>query len=260
MNDFMNKRLNSRQSSPKPLSDKEKAQELLFEAYESTGNKRKQLVEKALKLYPNSSDAYNILAEYEKNPEEQKKLYLMAIEAGEKELGQAFFKENQGDFWGIVNTRPYMRAKYNYALLLHGMGMLKEAIEQYEELLELNDMDNQGVRYQLFVAYAQNGLLQKAESVLKQYNEDITAHGLYNKLLIEYLQNGPSQKAKKQLKKAKDSNPYVIDYLIQKKKLPRSSPAAYGLGDESEAIVYAEQHLHLWRDNVELIEWLKESR
>ncbi|WP_142382884.1 hypothetical protein [Bacillus sp. V33-4] len=68
----MNKRLNSRQSSPKPLSDKEKAQELLFEAYESTGNKRKQLVEKALKLYPNSPDAYNILAEYEKNPEDRR--------------------------------------------------------------------------------------------------------------------------------------------------------------------------------------------
>lgn len=257
VNEFMNKRLNSQKPSQAKLSNKEKAQELLFDAYEASGNKRQHLAKKALKFYPNSPDAYNILAEYEMDPKERQKLYRMGMEAGEKEIGKPFFSENKGHFWGIVSTRPYMRAKYNYGMLLHNMDQLEEAIAEYEELLELNPRDNQGVRYELFIAYVEKGLYQKAESLLKQFNEEITANFTFNKFLSEYLQNGPSQKAKKLLKIAKDQNPYVIDYLTGKKKLPRFTPAAYGLGDESEAIIYADQHLHLWRENVELIEWLK---
>ncbi|MDF0725811.1 tetratricopeptide repeat protein [Cytobacillus sp. S13-E01] len=257
--DFMNKRINNPKSSQVKLSNKEKAQDLLFNAYETNGNKRQQLAKKALKLYPNSPDAYTILAEDETDPAEQQKLYLLGMEAGEKELGQAFFSENKGHFWGIVSTRPYMRAKYNYGMLLHDIGMLEEAIRQYEELLELNPNDNQAVRYELFIAYVENGMIQEAESLLNQYNEEITAHGTYNKLLVEYLKNGPSNKAKKLLKTAKDKNPYVIDYLIRKKKLPVSTPATYGLGEESEAIIYAEQHLHVWQEYVELIDWLKKN-
>ncbi|CAH0345440.1 SEC-C metal-binding domain-containing protein [Bacillus sp. CECT 9360] len=260
LNEFMNAQLNNQKQPQKKLSNKETAQELLFDAFEASGNERKQLAKKALKLYPNSPDAYNILAEYEKDPKERQKLYLKGMEAGEKELGQAFFSENKGHFWGIVSTRPYMRLKFNYGLLLHDNGKLEEAIVQYEELLELNPMDNQGVRYELFVAYVEKGMLQKAESLLKQFDEGITANGTFNKLLIEYLKKGPSQKAKKLLKQAKDKNPYVIDYLTRKKKLPRSTPATYGLGDESEAIIYAEQHLHIWTENMELVEWLKKAR
>ncbi|MDQ0219777.1 hypothetical protein ELQ35_20670 [Peribacillus cavernae] len=259
LNDFMNKRINNQKPSPAKLSDKEKAQELLFDAYEASGSKRLQLAKKALKLYPNSPDAYNILAEYEMNPKERQNLYLKGMEAGEKELGQSFFSENKGHFWGIVSTRAYMRAKFSYGLLLHEKGKREEAIAQYEELLELNPMDNQGVRYELFIAHVEKGLFQKAESLLKQFNEEITANGAFNKLLIEYLQNGTSQKAKKLLKKAKGENPYVLDYLTGKKKLPGNTPATYGLGDESEAIIYADQHLHLWREHVELIEWLMKA-
>lgn len=260
VNEWMSKRLNSKGSSKKQLSNKEKAQDLLYDAHETTGTKRKQLAVKALNVYPNSPDAYNILAEFEIDPEEQRKLYLKGIDAGEKELGSEFFNENKGHFWGIVSTRPYMRAKYNYGQLLQDIGNLDGAITQFEELLELNPMDNQGVRYDLFIAYVESNVLQKAEALLNEYNEEITAHGAYNRVLLEYLQNGPTSKAKKLLKNAMKNNPYVVDYLLQKKKLPLLSPATYGLGDESEAIIYSEQHIDLWRENALLIEWLKKSR
>ncbi|MEK5520408.1 hypothetical protein B5V89_06375 [Heyndrickxia sporothermodurans] len=60
---------------------------------------------------------------------------------------------------------------------------------------------------------------------------EITANGTYNRVLIEYLQNGPTQVAKKLLKNAIKNNPYVVDYLLQKKKLSLYSPATYSLGD-----------------------------
>ncbi|KIO67074.1 hypothetical protein B4065_2105 [Caldibacillus thermoamylovorans] len=259
MKNYLNKNIN-RQGVKKTLSNKEKAQELLYDAYESTGNKRIELAKKALKLYPNSPDAYNILAELELNVVKEEKLLLKAIEVGEKELGKKFIEENKGYLWGIVSTRPYMRAKYNYAVFLHETDRLAEAIRQYEELLQLDLNDNQGVRYELFIAYVESGLFKKAEALLKKYNETTTANGAYNLVLIEFLQNGATNKAKQLLQKAKQQNPYVPDYLLGKKNIPMYLPSYYQLGSESEAIIYADNHWTLWAGNPKLLDFLKKGK
>lgn len=256
---FLNQQVNQ-QGAKRILSNKEKAQELLYDAYESTGNKRIELAKKALKLYPNSPDAYNILAELELNEVKEEKLLLKAIEVGEKELGKKFIEENKGYFWGIVSTRPYMRAKYNYAVFLHETDRLAEAIRQYEDLLELNPNDNQGARYELFIVYVESGLFKKAEALLKKYNETTTANGAYNLVLIELLQNGVTNKAKQLLKKAKQQNPYVPDYLLGKKDIPMYLPSHYQLGSESEAIIYADNHWTLWAGNPKLLDFLKKGK
>lgn len=256
---FLNQQVNQ-QGAKRILSNKEKAQELLYDAYESTGNKRIELAKKALKLYPNSPDAYNILAELELNEVKEEKLLLKAIEVGEKELGKKFIEENKGYFWGIVSTRPYMRAKYNYAVFLHETDRLAEAIRQYEELLQLDLNDNQGVRYELFIAYVESGLLKKAEALLKKDNKTTTANGAYNLVLIELLQNGVTNKAKQLLKKAKQQNPYVLDYLLGKKDIPMYLPSHYQLGSESEAIIYADNHWTLWAGNPKLLDFLKKGK
>lgn len=256
---FLNQQVNQ-QSVKKPLSNKEKAQDLIYDAYDSTGKKRIELAKKALKLYPNIPDAYNILAELELNPLKEEQLLLKAIEVGEKELGKDFIKENKGYFWGIVSTRPYMRAKFNYADFLHENERFEEAIRQYEDLLELNPNDNQGARYELFIVYVESGLFKKAEALLKKYNETTTANGAYNLVLIELLQNGVTNKAKQLLKKAKQQNPYVPDYLLGKKDIPMYLPSHYQLGSESEAIIYADNHWTLWAGNPKLLDFLKKGK
>lgn len=256
---FLNQQVNQ-QGAKRILSNKEKAQELLYDAYESTGNKRIELAKKALKLYPNSPDAYNILAELELNPLKEEQLLLKAIEVGEKELGKKFIEENKEYLWGIASARPYMRAKYNYAVFLHETDRLAEAIRQYEELLQLDLNDNQGVRYELFIAYVESGLLKKAEALLKKDNKTTTANGAYNLVLIELLQNGVTNKAKQLLKKAKQQNPYVPDYLLGKKDIPMYLPSHYQLGSESEAIIYADNHWTLWAGNPKLLDFLKKGK
>lgn len=256
---FLNQQVNQ-QGAKRILSNKEKAQELLYDAYESTGNKRIELAKKALKLYPNSPDAYNILAELELNPLKEEQLLLKAIEVGEKELGKKFIEENKEYLWGIASARPYMRAKYNYAVFLHETDRLAEAIRQYEELLQLDLNDNQGVRYELFIAYVESGLLKKAEALLKKDNKTTTANGAYNLVLIELLQNGVTNKAKQLLKKAKQQNPYVPDYLLGKKDIPMYLPNHYQLGSESEAIIYADNHWTLWAGNPKLLDFLKKGK
>jgi tetratricopeptide (TPR) repeat protein len=252
INDFLSKKLVS--ATRGKLKDD--AQSLLYDAFEADGPERYRLAEKALQQNPNLVDAYNILAENADSLEEAIQMYEKGMWIGQKELGKAFFKENKGHFWLIFETRPFMRAKYNYAMALLELGKPNEAMAQFEELLELNPNDSQGVRYSIFIAYVERGDLQKADRLLKQYEED-SAQFHYNTLLLEILKNGFSAKAKTLLKTAKENNKFVIPYLNERKRLPREIPDNYGFGDEDEAIVYADAHLHLWRMIKGLKDWLK---
>ena len=202
--------------------DEERARNLIYDAYQSDGQQRYKLAEEAITLNPNCSDAYVILAEKTKSLEEAILLYEKGIQAGERELGKAFFKENKGHFWGLIETRPFMRAKLHYAEALSLFGKINEAILQYEELLELNPMDNQGVRYSLFVAYLDAGDNKKASNLLYQYEEE-SAQTSYNKLLLEIQERGFTAKAAKLLKEAKKENKYVISYFIRQKTPARLS-------------------------------------
>ena len=236
--------------------DEERARNLIYDALQTDGKQRYKFAEEALNINPNCVDAYVILAEKTKSLEEAILLYEKGIQAGEQDLGKDFFKENKGYFWGLVETRPFMRAKLHYAEALSLLGKVDQAARQYEELLELNPMDNQGVRYSLFVAYMDMGDLAKAHAILEQFEEP-TAQFFYNRLLLELSEHGFSAKAGMLLKGAKKENKYVIPYLTGKKRLPAYPPDYFGFGDENEAIVYADMHLHLWKKIDGLGEWLK---
>lgn len=256
INEFLNKKLLNPGPRREPKTNKERAQQLIYDAMEVQGAKRYKLAEEALNLDSNCVDAYVILAENASTPEEAMVLSKKGMEIGKKELGKAFFKENKGHFWGLLETRPYMRAKANYAETLYELELEIVAIREYEELLELNPNDNQGIRYRLFPVYLETGNLVKAEKLLEQYEES-AAHGLYNKLLLELYKNGFSAKAVKMLKDAKKENGYVVPYLTGKRHIPMYLPDHHGWGDENEAIIYADEHLPLWEKIDGLQEWLK---
>jgi tetratricopeptide (TPR) repeat protein len=149
-----------------------------------------------------------------------------------------------------------MRAKLHYAETLRYLGKIKEATKHFEELLELNPNDNQGVRFFLFTAFVEQDDLKAAHGLLQQYEEG-TAQNAYNMLLLELLENGFTAKAGKLLKAAKTLNKHVIPYLIGKKRLPDQQPEYYSWGDENEAIIYASEHLHLWKEIAGFQDWIK---
>jgi tetratricopeptide (TPR) repeat protein len=256
INQFLNQKLNGPKKVPQ--ANKQSAQDLIYDAFEVVGNQRYKLAEQALKLDPNCVDAYVILAEKATSLDEALTWYEKGMRIGEKKLGKAFFVENKGHFWGLIETRPFMRAKLDYAMALYDLGEKNQATKQYEELLVLNPNDNQGVRYLLFIAYVDLGQLKKTHQLLSKYDER-TAQGLYNKVLLELLENGFTPRATKLFKEAKKQNKYVISYLTGKKTLPAHQPDYYGFGDDNEAIIYVNEHLHLWMKINGIHEWIKEQ-
>jgi tetratricopeptide (TPR) repeat protein len=259
INEFLNKKLLSPTPKKEPKTNKGRAQQLVYDAMKETGPfYRSKLAHEALSLDPNCVDAYVILANVANTNEEAMMFSKKGMEIGEKELGKAFFKDNKGHFWGLLETRPYMRAKAAYADAVHQLGNTMAAIREYEQLLELNPNDNQGIRYVLFGAYLEEGKWDAAARLLKRYEEE-TATGLYNKLLLELLKNGFTANAAKLLKEAKKANPYVIPYLSGKKKIPMYRPEGFRVGDESEAIIYADDNFQLWNKIEGLQKWLKKQ-
>lgn len=100
-----------------PRTPLEEAQELMYEAFEaSSGKQRIKLAKKALSLSEDCADAYVLLAEESaRSLEEVRDLYAAGVEAGKRALGEEMFAETEGHFWGVVETRPYMRARAGLA-------------------------------------------------------------------------------------------------------------------------------------------------
>jgi tetratricopeptide (TPR) repeat protein len=86
---------------------------------------------KALEIDPDFIDAEALVNELSsKNMEDLKKRYEQLLTKGKKHLEDSgiTFRENMGDFWGLVETRPYMRIRNNYMHLLLKMGKYRKAI------------------------------------------------------------------------------------------------------------------------------------
>ncbi|MCZ7597757.1 MAG: hypothetical protein M5U09_08535 [Gammaproteobacteria bacterium] len=123
----------------------DRAQELIYRGWEVMDPiERVEIAEQALDISALCADAWVMLAEdAAETLEEEIEYYVKAVEAGERSLGEAFFEQEVGRFWGIPETRPYMRARAGLAHCLWDQGEHDAALAHYEELLELNPADNQ---------------------------------------------------------------------------------------------------------------------
>lgn len=243
--------------STAPRTPLEEAQELMYDAFEASGKQRIKLAKKALTISEDCADAYVLLAEESaRTLAEARDLYAAGVKAGERVLGEELFAEAVGHFWGMVETRPYMRARAGLAGCLWQLGQYQAAIEHYEEMLRLNPGDNQGIRYLLLTAFMIEGMDTEAERLLDEYEDDASATWLYNRALLLYRQEKSGKKARAQLQEALQYNPYVPAYLLGRKRLPRQLPPYVGFGDENEAIYYVAEAGHLWLEQEGALDWL----
>ena len=243
-------------------ADLARAQRLMYRAWEETNPARRiALAHEALSISTDCADAYVLLAEEEADTVGRAlEYYRLGVAAGERALGAAYFREFAGEFWGPLETRPYMRARKGLADTLWQLRRGEEAIEHYRELLRLNENDNQGVRYLLSGLLLELNRDEELAQLLRMpaYRDDWSATWLYTRALLEFRKGGTSAKAHEALGEALEENPHVPAYLTSKKRIPRDVPAYVGLGDENEAIAYAADHLNHWRRTPGAVEWLAE--
>jgi len=234
------------------------AQQLIYQAFESRDpGRRTELAKQALAISPDCADAYVLLAEATRDLAEATELNRKAVEAGERALGAKAFIDDIGHFWGILETRPYMRARLTLAQRLWESGKHDEAIGHYREMLRLNPGDNQGIRYILAACLLDVRRDDDAAALIEQYNDDASAAWAYASALIAFRRGGDSEDARLLLAEAKKTNPHVPPFLIGKKKMPKRLPDMIGFGDESEAIALVGDYGSGWANTEGAVAWLR---
>jgi tetratricopeptide (TPR) repeat protein len=242
-----------------PETPMEQAQELVYQALETTEKKERiRLAIESLKICDDCADAYVLLAEEAAEiPEQARNWYQRGMEAGERALGPEVFAKGVGHFWGLIETRPYMRAREGLADCLCCLGQRDVAIEHYRDMLRLNPNDNQGIRYKLLRCLMERNNIDAAKELLEQYKNEYSADWFFMRALITFVQQGASREANKQLRKAVKQNAHVVPYLLREREMPLDLPDRIGFGDEDEAISHVAEFADVWLGIPGALEWIK---
>jgi hypothetical protein len=159
----------------------------------------------------------------------------------------------------IMETRPYMRARWGYAMVLDMLGWKKAALDEFQALLALNPHDNQGNRHQIARLLLGFDRDSEVEALLDQYPDESSAEFLYTRALLEFRKAGASQAASDALRAALEENVHVPAYLSGVKPVPAKLPGMIQWGGESEAAEYAFGYQRFWRRTRGALDWLKEA-
>jgi tetratricopeptide (TPR) repeat protein len=241
-----------------PHTPEERAEELMDRAWETPGRRAVLLARQALEGWPDCADAYNLLAGRAANPQASRELYERGLAAGERALGAELFEEEVGHFWGLLETRPYMRARQGLAEALVELKRYAEAAEHFQEMLLLNPNDNQGVRESLVHVLIALDRDAEAEELLDRYGEDLTAAMVYPRTLLRFRREGDSFEARRWLKRALKANQFVPGFLLGKRGLA-SPPGMYSPGSEDEAALYLLLSGDTWKSTPGALDWLRQQ-
>lgn len=239
------------------------AQDLVYAAMEeSDPERRMDLLNEILELDPKNVEALIMLAEHAESVGFDLgalEIYERAIDVAEEALGPEFFAENEGYFWGLIETRPYMRALQGYAFALESEGQLGMAIELYQTMLRLNPADNQGARRLLASALMKAGRWEEAEAALANTQDDPLCHNAYDSALIEFFFRKDEVRARKLLQTAIQKNPHVPALMFQEDagEIPEEPPAYVSPGSREEGISYVMAAFPLWRFLPGAMDWLE---
>ena len=265
-----------------PRTPMEAAAILCYQAFDSIGRRRVALARKAMQACPDYADAYVILAEHARTADEANKLYAAGVAAGRRALGEQFFKENTGEFWQAVNTRPFMRALHGLAKTQLALAQPNAAIASLQELLRLNPIDNQGARYSLLPTLITQGQLKQAEKLHADYKEDDAATWQYCRALLTFATEGNTLAARRDIQAALAANRHAAAQLLNSTAdgasggesvgvpptgtsadqpfsagPPLEESEAYDLGSPEEAVICATECAAAWRAVPNALDWLK---
>lgn len=234
----------------------EMAQELAFAAFESDdGDKALDLAEQALKHDPECVDALTIKA-FMTSDDAGDLIDALdhAATVGENRLGEEFFSEFMGDFWAMVEARPYLRTIKQQAEVLWAVGRRFDAVDHYINLLDLDPEDHMGNSSLLLGCYLAMGEVQRAWDLLEDYDDDSAVYQWA--WLLVFLMTDDEEAADDALENAMTVNPHVVPHLLGMAEPSDETPAVVELGSAEEARVAGTVLGEAWENNPKALLWL----
>lgn len=234
-------------------------EDLIQRAHETDDPERQaQLAQQALSIDPDCADAYLVLAELEPLPRKRLPLLQEAVAAERRSIGDKAFRAYRGKFWSIQATRAFMDAMAELADCLQAMDRRDEAVNVFQEMLELNPNDNQGMRYRLLSALIASDRDTDAAGLIGEFAEDESADWAYSRALLAFRAMGDCEASRTLLKEAGEANPHVPAFVTGAAAPPLETDIIVP-GDESEAGDYVMGHLRNWKDSPGAVAWMRQT-
>ena len=140
----------------------------LQDKYEGQGVTEKDIIE-AVRSCPLDADIWGFFGIFDYTEATKAECYRRAVIAGELYLGRETFQEEAGDFWGALETRPYMRAMNSLYRSLVKMRRPAEALPLGKMMLELSSNDNLGIRFSIDDVAAATGAATLAAELAEAF-------------------------------------------------------------------------------------------
>ena len=184
--------------------------------------------------------------------------YQEYIDDFKKNVGEEFFKENEGNFWAIPETRTFMGCLFEQTLLFWQNNEKDKAIDQLKYVLKLNPRDDQGVRYVLLAYLLELDMLEDAQSLMMSYGDDYSTYWSFCELLLDIKKQEDSAIIEMEFGMCVECNEFVVPYLIGDEKIPSDAVGSYDDGDRNEAIFYVQSAGDAWFNDKNALNTLKE--
>jgi len=237
---------------------RERAQDLAYRAYEvGEFEQTLALVEQALELDPRCVEALTVKAMLSCGDVGELIPRLeQAAAVGEELLGEEFFSEPKGDFWSLVEARPYVRCLKQLAEVLWNVGRRLDAVARYESIMDLDPDNHLGNGVLLLGDYLAVGEVQRSWDLLEKIDDGEIAVFNWSWVLL-FLMIGDEDGARDALDHALDLNPYVAPLLIGLggDEEPLTAPT-YTIGSREEAIYCLQVLGEAWTGHLSAHWWL----
>ncbi len=257
---FLREELEKSNQPAAPITPLMQAEDLVDQAAEARGRKRLKLLRQALEICPDCPDAHLAMAYRERDLNKMRPLFERAVEAGRNRIPPQTWETGVGNFWRLIETRPFMRAIMGLGECLRAMNQPAQAAEQFEEMIRLNPADHQAARYRLISSLLELNRQPELEALIAKFPDDHSALWGYAKALIHFRKEGDTNAARKELADAMEANGMVPQYLLKKKDLPAAPPPSFRPGSEDEAVVTALELLKPWEATPGAVYWLAKQR
>ena len=234
----------------------------LLEKAENTKSKTQAIkyAKEAYDMCPNCFDAILFQCDLEENGIKRMKLLDDGLEFEKSRLTKEkyFDKENIGHFYGIFETRPYIRGLVNKAEYLLEEGKISQAENVCREVLRLNENDNMGARYLLMAIYATLEKENDMQKLYKKYPEEDLE--MMFPLFALYYKLGNDKKAKEYLNRVDKCNSNFVKFFNGTIKESKNvSSGYYSRGDSSEIFMYLNRYDYLLITMPKLHEYVIEN-
>lgn len=259
-----------------PQTDLARAEDLMANIpEEALPNSIRRTAKQALAISQDCLSAWLELGIQEEDEAKALTLFDQGIERGRirfKDLIDSLDEEY--GMWGWIEARDFMRLLQHRALALEALGELEQAISTYQEMLELNPGDNQGIRCDLLRLLMIIRRLEEGRALLGRFPKDTMPEMAYGRAFLSFIEamdrsefempamdtpdapQSPSalmkqlgaefNTAKNDLKKALKTNPFVPMMMTHPQILGVEIEDMVISGGPFEAVVYAQRWGLIW--------------